>query len=290
MPCAKTSYNGQPLCLTTRHGKDKALTRPFAAGLGLQLQVYPGDTDQLGTFSGEIARQGDALSTARRKVMLGLEATGLRYGLASEASFGPHPAAAMLAVGLELLLFIDREQGMEVLEQRLELRTNYSQRRLGRDDDPSPWLEQVGFPRHGVIARPAAANLQEDREAPLFKGLRSAAELEQALMICRAADPNAEVWLESDMRAHMNPTRMASLRRLGFALVRRLRTPCPSCGGPGWGQIDAEAGLPCSWCGEPTALTRSEIWACPSCGERRSLPRRDGLIKADPGQCSWCNP
>ncbi|MFZ9229704.1 MAG: DUF6671 family protein [Prochlorococcaceae cyanobacterium] len=285
-----TSSEGQPLCLTTRHGKDKALRRPFAAGLGLQLQVYPGDTDQLGTFSGEIARQGDALSAVRRKVMLGLEATGLRYGLASEASFGPHPAAAMLPVGQELLLFIDREQGIEVLEQRLELRTNYSQRRLGVNDDPSPWLKQMGFPRHGVIARPAAANLEHEREAPLFKGLRSTAELEVALQICRAADPNAEVWLESDMRAHMNPTRMASIRRLGFALVRRLRTPCPRCGGPGWGQIATEAGLPCSWCGEPTALTRSELWACPSCGEQRSLPRRDGLLKADPGQCSWCNP
>ena len=29
---------------------------------------------------------------------------------------------------------------------------------------------------------------------------------------------------------------------------------------------------------------------CPSCGERRHRPRRDGLLAADPGHCTWCNP
>ena len=218
---ALTVYAGRRLCLTTRHGKQRALARPFAAGLGLQLDVCPCDTDQLGTFSGEIARQGDALQTCRNKALLGLEATGLRLGLASEASFGPHPAAAMLAVGHELLLFIDRDRQLEVVEQRLELATNYRQITLAAGDEPCDWLAQVGFPRHAVIARSCGGDV-------LCKGLRSPAALEQALQRCRAAAPEGRVLLETDMRAHLNPTRMASIRRLGFALVRRLRTACPA--------------------------------------------------------------
>jgi hypothetical protein len=288
------AYCGRRLCLTTRHGKNKALTRPFAAGLGLQLQVSACDTDQLGTFSGEIARRDDALQTCRCKALLCLEASGLSLGLASEASFGPHPAAAMLAAGHELLLFVDRDRGLEVIEQRLELRTNYSQRRLGRNDDPSGWLKQVGFPRHAVIARPATPAPETidaaAADALLIKGISTRQVLEQALQRCRAADPDGAVWLETDMRAHLNPTRMASIRRLGFALVRRLRRPCPACGCPGWGLTSTEPGLPCSWCGEATSLSRAEIWACPSCGHSQSLPRRDGLLAADPGHCNRCNP
>ncbi len=47
------------------------------------------DTDSLGTFSGEVQRLDDALSTCRRKALMGLEQSGLRLGLASEARFGP---------------------------------------------------------------------------------------------------------------------------------------------------------------------------------------------------------
>lgn len=275
----------QRICLTTRHGKERALTRPFAAGLDLQIHVCPCDTDQLGTFSGEIARPDNALDTCRRKAMLGMEASGLALGLASEASFGPHPAVPMLAAGLEILLFVDRRSGLEVVEQRLDLRTNYSQRRLAPADDPAPWLAQVGFPSHAVIARPACPAADQ-----LFKGLCTQVELEQALGRCRGMDPDGVVLLETDMRAHLNPTRMASIRRSGFALVRRLRNRCPACNSPGWGLLDTEPGLPCSWCGEPTALALEELWGCPGCRHRQRLPRRDGLLAADPGQCQHCNP
>jgi hypothetical protein len=278
-------YAGERICLTTRHGKERALALPFRSGLGASLAVQDCDTDQLGTFSGEVERPGDALSTCRRKVLLGLEASGLRLGLASEASFGPHPSVPLLAVGQELLLFVDLERNLSVLERRSEWRTNYSHRRLGPEDDPSAWLRQVGFPSHAVIARPAGGSGQ-----PIHKGIAGAAELREALAACRRADPGGEVWLETDMRAHLNPTRMRSIRRLGLALVRRLRSPCPACRTPGWGLQDTEPGLPCSWCGTATGLTAREVWGCQHCGHSERRPRRDGLEAADPGHCPCCNP
>ena len=275
-----------PICLTTQHGKEQALRRSFGWGLGRKIRVCPCDTDQLGSFSGEVARVEAALETCRRKAQLGLIETGLKQGLASEGSFGPHPAVPLLAAGQELLVYVDLERGIELVEQRLELRTNYSQCCFARDDAVDGWLHQVGFPSHGVIARPPSWQPGE----PLFKGLGTARDLEAAMAVCRDADPQGRVVLETDMRAHQNPMRMASIARLGVALVRRLRRPCPSCGLPGWGPIETRGGLPCSWCGEPTAMTREEIWGCPHCGERHAQPRADGLLAADPGQCDWCNP
>ena len=278
-------YCGALIALTTRHGKERALSRVFAAGLGASLQLCDHDTDQLGTFSGEIPRLEDAAATCRAKALLGMEATGLPLGLASEASFGPHPAMPMLPVGQELLLFLDQERNLCLIEQRVEWRTNYSHLMMEPGALPDAWLRQVRFPSHAVIARPSLP-----QTGCLFKGVSSHKALAELIERCRLADPDGRVWLETDMRAHCNPTRMRSIRRLGIALVRRLQTPCSECGSPGWGLIDTEAGLPCSACGTPTELTRSEIWGCEACGLRQSQQRRDGRLSAEPGQCPWCNP
>jgi hypothetical protein len=278
-------YAGQRIALTTLHSKDRALARPFALGLGAGLELIACDTNALGTFSGEVERAADALSTCRRKASMGMELSGLRLGLASEASFGPHPAVPLLAVGQELLVFVDLDRRLTVVEQRLEWRTNYAQTLLEPGEDPAAWLRRVRFPSHGVVARPAEA-----AAGPWWQDLGSQAELQAALTACRSADPHGRVWLETDMRAHRNPTRMRSIRRLGVALVRRLATPCPHCAAPGWGLLDTAPGLPCSWCGTPTELTASELWGCQACGHRQLRPRRDGLAAADPAQCPCCNP
>ena len=278
-------YGGQRICLATHHGKERALAFPFAMGLGAKLEVCDCDTDSLGTFSGEVQRLDDALSTCRSKAWIGLEQSGLGLGMASEASFGPHPAVPMLAVGQELLVFIDRARDLTVVEQRIEWRTNYAQKRLKPGEDPIPWLKQVGFPSHGVIASPS-----ERADGPFFKDLTDPVVLQEALAACRRLDSQGQVWLATDMRAHRNPTRMRSIRRLGVELVRRLGSPCPGCGAPGWGVIDRQAGLPCRCCGTPTDLLAVEVWGCPSCEISAPRARRDGLEAADPQHCPWCNP
>lgn len=284
MPLA-SPYGGQRLCLATHHGKQRALALPFALGLGATLEVCDCDTDSLGTFSGEVQRLDDALSTCQRKARMGLEQCGLRLGLASEASFGPHPAVPLLAVGQELLVFVDLDRELTLVEQRLDWRTNYSQTRLGPEQDPSAWLTQVGFPSHGVIARPL-----HQPEGPYFKDLISPGALQEALDACRSLDSRGEVWLETDMRAHRNPTRMRSIRRLGVTLVRRLGSACPGCGAPGWGVIDRQPGLPCRCCGTPTELLAVEVWGCARCDLQVPRARRDGMEVADPQHCPWCNP
>lgn len=282
-------YAGRRVCLTTLHGKERGLARPFFHGLGAELVVCGCDTDQLGTFSGETEREADPLNTCVRKAALGLEATGLRLGLASEGSFGPHPAVPFLPVGQEVLVFLDQERQLTVAEQLLDLRTTFSSRTVEPADlttaGLSNWLQRVQFPSHALMARPAPPG-----GGPCIKGIRTTAALEDAIRRCAAGSADGAAQLETDMRAHCNPTRMASIRRLGFQLVRRLRQQCQACGSPGWGRTETIAGLPCRGCGTATPLVAQERLGCSVCGHTELKPRQDGQREADPMHCPWCNP
>nr|WP_216918701.1 DUF6671 family protein [Synechococcus sp. CCAP 1479/9] len=280
-------FAGRPVSLATRHGKERVLARPFRHGLDLSLVLASGfDTDQLGTFSGERPRPADALETCRRKAEAGMDDTGLDLGLASEGSFGPHPALPWLTVGTEWLTLVDRRDGWLIAESLVAPRTNFDRRRVTPGDDIQDWLARVGFPSHGLIARPLGGGA----DAPLLKGLHTQAALAGALSRCARASSDGSVWLETDMRAHCNPTRRAAIRALAFRLVRRIARPCPACGAPGWGPCDGRVGLPCAWCGQPTERLRAEVWGCVACGHREEKPRPDGRRTADPGDCPNCNP
>ena len=283
-------YVGRRIGIASLHGKERILTRPLWVGLGLTLcHASAVDTDRFGSFGGETPRLADALSTCRRKAEAAMEALGLELGIANEGSFGPHPAVPMVPLGHEWMTFVDRRDGFVISEQMLSRSTNYSS---CKGDDPeaiSGWLQQVGFPRHALMVRP----LDSEPSAGggwLAKGVSNPQRLAEVMAEAVRRSPSRLAWLETDMRAHCNPTRMASIRQLSFRLVRRLRSQCPGCGSPGWGAIGSEAGLPCGWCGEPTALVRSEIHGCVVCDQRLELPRRDGRRSADPGHCLHCNP
>jgi len=278
------------IALATQHGKERVLARPFRWGLGLTLlRADQLDTDRFGSFSGEHARPADALSTCRMKAEAAMRLTGLELGLASEGAFGPHPAVPMLAVGQEWMVYIDGPRQLLIHEHGISPRTNYAARALRRGDDLGPWLRAVGFPSHGLMVRP---HLPEGsaQASWLAKGIHEHGGLLQLLDQAAALSPEGLAWLETDMRAHCNPTRMASIRRLAFRLVRRVRSTCPACGTPGWGKVKAVAGLPCGACGLATPLELEEEWGCIRCDHRQRHPRRDQRRSADPMHCGWCNP
>jgi hypothetical protein len=145
----------------------------------------------------------------------------------------------------------------------------------------------VGFPSHGLLVRPHRAVVGH---SGIVRGIRDPVQLAEAIRLACRDSGDERALVETDMRAHMNPTRMASIRTLAFRLVRRLRTACPACGTPGWGRVRSESGLPCSWCGGPTDLTSCDIFGCAGCDHEERFSRSDGLLHADPGQCPRCNP
>ena len=270
-------YWGLRAALATCHQKDAAIASSFATHTGLGITVPEAlDTDSLGTFTGEVPRPASMRETARRKAMMGMECLDLPLGIASEGSFGPHPSIPFLPAGRELLIFIDMIRGIELVEEQLCETTNFASLDVTPDADIEGFLVAMRFPSHALIFR-------SDRR--LVKGIQDRSMLDELL---RTAP--AQVRLETDMRAHMNPTRMTEIAKLADKLARRIATPCPACSAPGFGTVRVERGLPCRDCGAPTSLIHTLIQGCMLCSHEDVAMRSDGRLTATPAQCPECNP
>jgi hypothetical protein len=287
MPLHDSPYHGEAVALATMHGKEKAIAKTFARRLAMSVTVPIGiDTDALGTFTGEISRAGTMVEAARAKAVLATEATGLRYGLGSEGSFGPHPYIPFIPRNTEILLFIDRRNDIEICETLVTHRTNYQNCCRGPGEDISEFLKSIGFPRHAVVVTPNAPIT----EMPPIKGVKSFTDLTKAILTASSASSDFAVQVVTDMRAHVNPTRMAVIRALSNRLAHRLATRCPECATPGFGVVDIARGVPCGWCGEPTKLPIAEIRRCAKCRFEMRAKIKGAPEIADPGSCEHCNP
>lgn len=279
-------YEGCRISLTTKHGKRDAIGPVFRELLSAEVVALEFDTDTLGTFSGEVARVGTALDCVRRKCELGIKNSNAEFGLASEGSFGPHPSVPFIPCDYELLYFIDSRRNLCLHESILSTNTNYRMQSLGSFDELIKFGGSAHFPSHALILRP---NVWQDRSL-IFKGIHSNDDLSRAFEESQRNSSDGMVWVETDMRAHMNPTRMSVIKEVAVKLCRRLLASCPACNAPGWGMIRTEKGLPCECCNSPTEMISSEIHNCALCGHSESTKRSDGLAFASARFCGKCNP
>ncbi len=281
-------YAGQCGVLATMHGKEAAIAPALLDGLGLVVDVPPGlDTDSLGTFTGEIPRAGCMREAAIAKARLGMAMTRRPIGVASEGSYGPHPWIPFVAGGIEMIVLVDDTRDIIITECLVEDEPVYAHVDVTSSNELDTFLDRIHFPQHALIVKP---NAPKKPPFPIYKGLRCRPHLAAAVTECAACSSDSHAFVQTDMRAHMNPTRMAAIDRLARKLCRRAAACCPCCSTPGYGQVDIETGLPCEWCGFPSMLVRHEIFGCVACGHREHRPRPDGRSHADPGNCPHCNP
>lgn len=279
------SLTGLQAALGTMHGKAAAIAPPLARlGIGV---IVPGglDTDRFGTFTGEVARTGTMEQAARAKAQAAIAATGLAVGIASEGSYGPHPVVPFAAVGQELMIWRDEGRRLEIVEHVADKKPCYGHQEAASLDEAETFLTRIGFPGTAVIVAAAGRPLP-----PIAKGVTSRAVLAGAIQTAAGQSPERCALVHTDMRAHLNPRRMQTIARLAEALARRLDTPCPACGAPGFGRLRAEAGLPCGGCGVPSEMIAREIHGCAACSHEQERPRADGLTAIDPRFCAFCNP
>jgi len=271
--------------LGTMHGKAAAIAPPLAR-LGITLVVPEGlDTDRFGTFTAETPRTGTMDDAARAKARAAIAATGLPVGIASEGAYGPHPFIPFLPLGREVLLWHNEETGHEVIERLIDEAPCYDHVTVFSADEATTFLKGIGFPRTAVIVAPAGTGA-----ASLAKGLQGRDAVDDAIARALHLSAQGGAFLQTDMRAHLNPRRMDTIGRLAERLAARLATACPVCTAPGWGLLRVETGLPCAWCEAPTLLAKAEVHGCTLCGCEVNLPRTNGPAVADPGHCPACNP
>ncbi len=60
-------FHGKTFYFATKHGKEELL-KPLLAELGMDCIAIPVNTDEFGTFSGEVERTGSVRETLRKKI------------------------------------------------------------------------------------------------------------------------------------------------------------------------------------------------------------------------------
>ena len=222
----------------------------------------------------------------KRKCLLGCESSSIPYGIASEGSFIPYPPFPFIGCDSESMLFLDLEDDIAICESLISTETNSNKLETDSLDEALSFAETALFPSHAIIIRP---NIWEDKSI-IFKGIQIKTDLEIAFTEAKKNSSDEKIKIETDMRAHMNPSRMKVIAALAEKLATRIASPCVKCNAPGFGIIRMEPGLHCEYCDAVTKLVKYEIYGCAKCGHESSRLRSDGKSKASQSECEICNP
>ncbi len=277
-------FEGRRLIIATKHQKEQVIAPLLEEAIGVTCFVDESfDTDLLGTFSGEVEREQDPVTTARLKCLKAMELNNCDLGVASEGSFGAHPSMVFASADDEFLIFIDKKNDLEIIARELSTETNFNGKAIKSEKDLMDFAELVKFPSHALI-------LKKSKEATedMVKAITSFDDLKDAFHTL--LEKHQTVFAETDMRALYNPSRMLVIEAATKKLVAKIQSSCPECHMPGFGVSDLKKGLPCDLCGSPTQSTLSLIYTCQKCHYTNEELYPNNKKVEDPMYCDCCNP
>lgn len=277
-------FKGRILSIATMHGKEAVIGPLMETSLQVHCRLVPDiNTDVLGTFSGEIDRKQDPLDTLRLKCELGFDLTGSDLVIANEGSFGQHPHLFFAKANEELVMIKDRLNQLEIVASHLTTDTNIDGREVTNESQLLEFAEKALFPTHGLILKE-----QQQAKTCIEKGITQPEHL--LTLASKQLQTTGKLWVETDMRALYNPTRMLAIQQATQNLIRKLESKCPSCHYPGFWISHVKDGLPCSQCGSATRSTSSQIYECVNCLYEKEIKFPDSRYFEDPMYCDVCNP
>ena len=278
------SFQNRKLIIATKHGKESVIAPLVKKYLGSICFVDENfDTDLLGTFTGEIERRQDVISTVRQKCLKAMELNNCDLGIASEGSFGPHPTVFFSSADEEFLIFIDKKNNLEIIVKELSTETNFNGKEIKNEAELLQFAELVQFPSHGIILRKSP-----HENDSINKGITNVIDLKETFH--QLSKKFQSIYAETDMRAMYNPSRLKVINKTAKKLVEKINSLCPECNMPGFGITSSKKGLPCSLCHLPTRSVLSYISVCEHCSfaQEKMIPH---LVEVeDPMYCDFCNP
>ncbi|CAN5584814.1 hypothetical protein BH11BAC2_BH11BAC2_09110 [soil metagenome] len=277
-------FQGRNLLIATKHEKEKVITPIFEKEIGVKCFVSPAiDTDEFGTFTGEVDRKDDPLTTVRNKCLMAMKITACDMAIASEGSFGPHPSILFMPADDEFIIFIDHKNKLEIIERVLSTDTNFNGKEIRTEKELVDFAKSIKFPSHGLILKKSKVE-----NAELIKGIRDWNLLITSFHVL--LNKYGQVYVMTDMRAMFNPTRMEVIEKVATKLVKKIQSQCPECSTPGFGITAVIRGLPCSLCGLKTRSTLSFQYTCTQCAYTKEDQFPHGKTEEDPMYCDFCNP
>jgi len=277
-------YAGLKASLLTQHGKESVICPQLADSNDLEVLHVDGyDTDKLGSFTRDIPRYGSQLDAARKKARVGMELSGSILGIASEGAFDNDPYTGMLPWNYELVILIDDTRNMELIGF-FGGEAQSTSMQVSNWGELNALLSEAQFTTHQLVVRP-----DDEYHPECRKGIKDIDSLREAFDWATRLSKSGNVFVENDLRAHTNPTRMANILKATQDLSRKMNSLCPECKAPGFWVTERRKGLPCSHCDTPTNLPVANIWSCAKCMFTKEEVIL-GASKADPSKCQRCNP
>ena len=279
-------FQDRKIVIATMHQKEKVISPILEKELGVRVVIPVNfNTDQFGTFTREIKRAGDQLQAARKKAEAAMKITGADLAISSEGTFGAHPSFPLAQSNLELVLFIDKKNNLEVRGHHRTPRTNLNNARVSSVDQALKIAEEWGFPENGIIIRK-----NESGKLWIYKDIDSFEKLEKQVSQMLKWPFTNQVFIETDMRAHKNPLRMEAIQKATEDLIKNIRSSCPQCNLPGFVTTGVERGLVCKLCGRATDVPAFEIRSCLKCKHEEKIKITKNGESANAEYCELCNP
>ncbi|CAN5124995.1 hypothetical protein BH11PAT3_BH11PAT3_1610 [soil metagenome] len=278
-------FRGRTAVLATMHGKEKVIV-PLLEELGIKVIIPSAlNTDTFGTFTRDVKRTGNQLEAARAKAKAALALTGLDLAIASEGSFSADPHIPFVQSNLELVLLVDTKNDIEIRGHHRSLETNMNGSYVSSIEEAGDLARRWGFPQHGLIVRNS-----ESSKRHIYKDIVTYEDLEKRLKQLLNRLFTKKVYIETDMRAHRNPTRMRNIAKATGDLVKNMRNLCPECSMPGFVAVDTKRGALCASCSRPIDSPTALVYKCFKCEYTKDSALPESAPTADPATCEHCNP
>ncbi len=277
-------FHQRQFVIATKHGKEQEIAPRLKASFNAESILLSGfDTDLFGTFTGEIERNSSPLETARLKCLKAMELSNCDIGISSEGSFGPHPHLFFAPADFEIVFLLDKKNGIEITAQKISTHTNFNASEISNYAEVLEFAKVAKFPEHGLILR-KSKNEKED----VHKDITNFDQLKKTTQYLLTK--YASIYIETDMRAMRNPTRMQVIGQTMDDMIKKMNSLCPVCERPGFSVTNTQPGLSCSACGMPTKSTLVHLYECSGCRHLEKKLYPNGIKHEDPMYCDFCNP
>ena len=175
----------------SKHEKQNIVS-PYLTSLKISLVVSDVDTDVMGTFSGEIAREGTPKEVVLKKARMGIEVKELPFGIASQGSIGVDSIIPFITSNLEWMAWMNIERGIELVEFYRSLDIVATQMNLIKSEDIEEFFQKADFLNHALIVRGEGTN-------KILKGIKDCKRLQKAN---NSIPLGEKIIIESDLRSH----------------------------------------------------------------------------------------
>lgn len=190
-------------CLLTCHKKAPAFNRSLKKA-GFSVCSWENfDTDTLGQFGQDSAPKLDIKKSALFKAQLACELSGYRYGLGSCGNFGVDPWSKRLSWNEECVAMWDAEESYGITEMIANSHTNYASTTIYNIEQALAFAQYIGFPEHGIV-------IGNSKSAYYYRSPECLSEFLRDVKTLLLTNSDG-IFLQTDMRAHQNPTRMGNI-------------------------------------------------------------------------------